>query len=74
MTIFYKNINLKYFFIRKMHINDSVILLGHYLAGLIEDDGSIITPKSLKNEKGKLLYPRIKITFVDKDVPLAKKN
>ena len=72
MTIFYRNTSLKYFFIRKMHINNNV-LLGHYLAGLIEGDGSIITPKSLKNEKGKLLYPKIKITFVDKYVPLAKK-
>jgi hypothetical protein len=46
-------------------------MLGHYLAGLIEGDGSIIVP--LKNEKGKLLHPKVKITFVDKDSPLAKK-
>jgi hypothetical protein len=43
------------------------------LAGLIEGDGSIIVPKTNKNEKGKYLYPRIKITFVKKDEPLAKK-
>ena len=48
-------------------------MLGHYLAGLIEGDGSIIVPKTLKNEKGKLLHPKVKITFVDKDSPLAKK-
>lgn len=47
--------------------------LGSYLAGLIEGDGSIIIPKSLRNDKGKLLYPKIKITFVSKDAPLAIK-
>lgn len=48
-------------------------MLGHYLAGLIEGDGSIIVPKTLRNEKGKLLYSVVKITFVYKDLPLAKK-
>ena len=28
-------------------------LLGHYLAGLIEGDGSIIVPKTIRNKKGK---------------------
>lgn len=48
-------------------------MLGYYLAGLIEGDGSIIVPKTHRNEKGKLLYPIIKITFVEKDAPLAIK-
>lgn len=48
-------------------------LLGHYLAGLIEGDGSIIVPKTIRNQKGKLLYPVVKITFVEKDAPLAMK-
>lgn len=48
-------------------------LLGHYLAGLIEGDGSIIVPKTIRNQKGKLLYPVVKITFVEKDAPLAEK-
>lgn len=52
---------------------DNINLLGSYLAGLIEGDGSIIVPSTLRNEKGKLLYPRIKITFVSKDLPLAQK-
>ena len=48
-------------------------MLGHYLAGLIEGDGSIIVPVTRRNPKGKLLYPKVKITFVDKDAPLAIK-
>ncbi len=59
-------------------------MLGYYLAGLIgyptngdpfpvEGDGSIIVPKTHRNKKGKLLYPKVKITFVDKDAPLAIK-
>lgn len=53
--------------------NETNKLLGHYLAGLIEGDGSIIVPKTIRNQKGKLLYPVVKITFVEKDAPLAKK-
>ena len=48
-------------------------MLGHYLAGLIEGDGSIIVPVTNRNKKGKLLYPRLKITFAGKDAPLAIK-
>lgn len=48
-------------------------LLAGYLAGLIEGDGSIIVPKTIRNQKGKLLYPIVKITFVKKDLPLAIK-
>jgi hypothetical protein len=47
--------------------------LGGYLAGLIEGDGSIVVPKTIRNKKGKLLYPVVKITFVKKDAPLAIK-
>lgn len=36
------------------------VLLGHYLAGLIEGDGAIIVPSKKtffrRNQKGKLLY------------------
>lgn len=48
-------------------------MLGHYLAGLIEGNGSIIVPVTNRNQTGKLLYPKVKITFVDKDAPLAIK-
>nr|YP_009690274.1 LAGLIDADG homing endonuclease [Fomitiporia mediterranea]QEG57054.1 LAGLIDADG homing endonuclease [Fomitiporia mediterranea] len=47
--------------------------LGFYLAGLIEGDGSIIVPKTIRNKKGNLLYPVIKFIFVSKDLPLANK-
>jgi hypothetical protein len=48
-------------------------MLGHYLAGLIEGDGSIIVPVTNRNQTGKLLYPKVKNTFVVKDAPLAIK-
>lgn len=49
-------------------------LLGPYLAGLIESDGSITVPDSLRHPKTKkVLYPVIKITFHLNDLPLAKK-
>lgn len=53
--------------------NKNLVMLGHYFAGLIEGDGSIIVPVTNRNQKGKLLYPKVKITFVDKDAPLAIK-
>lgn len=43
------------------------------MAGLIEGDGSIIVPQTKRNQKGKMLYPVVKITFVKKDAPLAQK-
>lgn len=46
--------------------------LDFYLAGLIEGDGSIKLPKTVKSEKGKILYPSITVTFASKDLPLAQ--
>ena len=46
--------------------------LGHFLAGLIEGDGSIKVPEKERSDKGKLLTASITIVFVDKDLPLAK--
>jgi len=42
-----------------------------YLTGLIEGDGSIITPKTVRSIKGKLNYPSIQIAFHLKDIALA---
>lgn len=60
-------------FNHRLSHSSAKVLLGHYLAGLIEGDGSLIVPKTIRNQKGKLLYPVVKITFVEKDAPLANK-
>ena len=43
----------------------------HYLAGLIEGDGSIIVPNYQRDKKGRLTYPSIQIVFGLMDLPLA---
>lgn len=44
-------------------------MLGYYLADLIEGDGSIIVPKTHRNEKGKLLYPFYWFSIIDTITP-----
>ena len=51
------------------HLNKS--LFSYYLTGLIEGDGTIITPKTLRSANGKLNYPSVQIVFHLKDLPLA---
>jgi LAGLIDADG endonuclease/Cytochrome C and Quinol oxidase polypeptide I len=46
--------------------------IGSYLAGLFEGDGHIILSKII-NSNGKINYPYIAITFVNKDLPLINK-
>jgi hypothetical protein len=46
--------------------------IGHYLAGLIEGDGTIIVPKKDKSEKGKAYHPIIRTAFNRKDHKLAE--
>lgn len=63
-------------FINTRHIHKynnykNLNLFSYYLAGLIEGDGSIITPKTLRSPKGVLNYPSIQIIFHLKDLPLA---
>jgi hypothetical protein len=41
------------------------------VAGLIEGDGSIKVPSSLRSSTGKKRYPSITISFAKKDLPLA---
>lgn len=45
---------------------------GPYLAGLIEGDGSINVPGSLRNDKGILNFASIEIVFDIKDMVLAE--
>jgi hypothetical protein len=47
--------------------------LGHYLAGLIEGDGSIIVPTKERTPSGKLTHPIIRIVFTIHDLPFAVK-
>jgi hypothetical protein len=46
--------------------------IGPYLAGLFEGDGHIMLSKKI-NTTGKISYPYIAITFVNKDLPLINK-
>lgn len=46
-------------------------LFSYYLTGLVEGNGTIITPKTLRSPKGKLNYPSIQIVFHLRDLPLA---
>ena len=46
-------------------------LFSHYFTGLIEGDGTIVTPKTLRTPKGRLNYPTIQISFHLKELPLA---
>ncbi|CAO3683411.1 unnamed protein product [Rhizopus stolonifer] len=47
--------------------------LGHYLAGLIEGDGTIVVPTKDKTPAGKNTHPVIRIVFTLPDLPLAQK-
>lgn len=57
--------------LRNMNIKSSESQLGYYLAGLIEGDGAIIIPTTIRSKKNKLNYPSIQIVFHKKDYPLA---
>lgn len=51
----------------------SHLTLSSYLTGLIEGNGSIITPKTERSVKGSINYPSIQIIFHFKDLALASK-
>jgi len=51
--------------------NTSNSNFAHYITGLIEGDGTIYVPKTVRSDKGKLNYPSIQIVFNLKDLPLA---
>lgn len=43
------------------------------MAGLIEGDGSIVTPEEERRKSGKKSYPHIQLAFNIKDLELANK-
>jgi len=51
--------------------NSGKINFSHYLAGLIEGDGTIIVPKKERSSKGRLYYPYMQIIFDSRYLPLA---
>lgn len=62
--------------LRSIHTNNdskylNKSLFSSYFTGLLEGDGTMVTPKTLKSPKGKLNYPAIQIVFHLKDLPLA---
>ena len=65
----------KYFHCRTLHSTkdnwSDNLPFATYFTGLIEGDGTIIVPNTLRSPKGKLNYPSIQIVFHLKDLPLA---
>lgn len=43
-----------------------------YFAGLVEGDGCIVVPTTVRDKKERLIYPSIQICFHLKDFPLAQ--
>ena len=65
----------KYFHCRTLHSTkdnwSDNLPFATYFTGLVEGDGTIIVPNTLRSPKGKLNYPSIQIVFYLKDLPLA---
>lgn len=75
---FMSNIRTKYystnnFLLKQGNSTTKNDQLGHYLAGLIEGDGTIIVPTKDKTLSGKNTHPVIRIVFTLPDLPLAQK-
>ena len=65
----------KYFHCRTLHSTkdnwSDNLPFATYFTGLVEGDGTIIVPNTLRSPKGKLNYPSIQIVFHLKDLPIA---
>lgn len=74
---FLRDYTPKYFYCRSLHSkkincdNLNKLPFAGYFAGLVEGDGTIVVPSTLRSLKGKLNYPSIRIVFHLKDLPLA---
>lgn len=53
------------------YIGNNNTQFAQYITGIIEGDGTIHVPKTLRSVKGTLNYPSIQIVFHLKDLPLA---
>jgi hypothetical protein len=69
--VLYKGHGLKHYTSHPLIGGNSNIEFAHYIAGLIEGDGTIHVPKTERSVKGSLNYPSIQIVFHLKDLPLA---
>lgn len=76
---FYKNLNLFLLTSKNVDLYSNIVNIYTkkknsnfvlYLTGLIEGDGSIITPKEFRSSSGKLNYPSVQISFNAKDLLL----
>lgn len=69
--VLHKGYGLRHYTNNTYFGNNSNTEFAHYIAGLIEGDGTIHTPKAERSSKGTLNYPSIQIVFHLKDLPLA---
>lgn len=68
----YIKLNLKKFSTSSINNNLNYDQIGHYLAGFIEGDGSIITPSSLKTDSGKNKVCYFQIVFHKQELEFIK--
>ena len=64
----------KNFHCRLLHsknYNNNNLPFAAYFTGILEGDGAIVVPDTLRSPKGKLNYPSIQVVFHLKDLPLA---
>ena len=69
--VLYRGHGLKHYTSLAINGGNSNTEFGHYIAGLIEGDGTIHVPKTERSVRGSLNYPSIQIVFNLKDLPLA---
>jgi hypothetical protein len=62
---------LIYFSNQNYFSNYSNVQFSYYITGLLEGDGTIYVPKTIRSSKGNINYPSIQIVFHLKDLPLA---
>lgn len=71
LNVLHKKLGIRHYTNQTLFSNNSNTEFAHYIAGLIEGDGTIHIPKTERSTKGNLNYPSIQIVFHLKDLPLA---